>query len=790
MIRIKLLLLSFVAGVCCANEPKSSLTIDLSSRGNSVSPSMYGIFFEEINHSGDGGLYAELVQNRSFEDTFLPEGYVGKSGKLYPKKTKNHVNGMFSDRVFRWYRDTLPGWSLEGEGATMRLTDDNPKFASAPHNIKISLTEKKAVVNLLNSGYWGMNLRTGEEYLLRVIIRTTPKYKGNITARLLSADGVTLATERVKMSNKGEWNDIRMVLVPQGSDGKGRFSLQFEGGKGDVWVDYVSLFPQNTYNGRANGLRKDLAQAIADMKPAFIRWPGGSIVGGITLADRYRWKNTMGDPAARPGQLVRWGYTSTGGFGYKEMLEFCEDLGAKAMFVCNCSLADQFGYGEAAPIDSISSYIQECMDAIDYALGDENTAWGQRRITEGHPEPYPLAYVEVGNENWGDEYDKRFDIFYRAIKAKYPMLKIVSNNGLWGNKHKEKPDILDPHSYGTPKSFLANITMLDSLKRDGTEVYYGEYACNGSIGEGKMQGALAEAAFIGGMERNGDLVTMASYAPLLRNQNVRHWPVNLIHFTADSVMLRSSYYVQKMVSENVPAYNLKSSFSDSIANINYPEGKIITDTTQTAFDVRDIVYEEKGGMKTMRCKVMRKEYAKKGWNIYFATDDRCRKGYRYTLGAWIGNAVAPGIIGAGDDGVCGLYKMENNVWYDIELTVGTNRSELFINGERVASHSPKNIPDIYAYTGYDEKAKEVIIKVVNCGGEAREVGIQIDNAQHISNDGKVTVLIAEHDSDENSFACPDKIVPVEQTYNGFGRKFNYTFRPYSYTILRVKAFLQ
>ena len=769
-----------------SKEATSSLKIDMTQHGASVSPSLHGIFFEEINHAGDGGLYAELIQNRSFEDMVLPEGYVGKPGKLFPKKTRNHVNGEFSNRVFRWYRDSLPGWSFQGQGATMRLTQERPKFTSAPTNMNIHITDETQKVNLVNSGFWGMNLVKGDDYLLRVIIRTSKQYKGKVTARLLDHDGKMIASAPLSIGRGKPWEDIQVLMTPTTTDGKGKFDLQFEDGKGDVWVDYVSLFPKKTFKNRPNGLRKDLAQAIADMKPAFVRWPGGSIVGGITLADRYKWKQAMGDPAARSGQLVRWGYTTTGGFGYKEMLEFCEDLGAQAMFVCNCSLADQYGYGEAAPADSIGTYVKECMDAIDYALGGDDTEWGHRRIAEGHQAPYPLAYVEVGNENWGDEYDRRFDIFYKAIKEKYPQLKIVSNNSLWGNKHQTHPDILDPHFYGTPMQFLANTTMLDSLKRTGSEVYYGEYSCNGKVKEGYMQAALAEAAFIGAMERNGDLVTMASYAPLLRNQNVRHWPVNLIHYTSDSVLLRSSYYVQKMASENIPTYNLKTEFSDNTANSCYPDGLIAIDTKHKSFDVKDVVFQKEGATQIMTCKILRKEYSKKGLDIFFATDATHKKGYRYNLGCWIGNFVSPGIIGVGDEGICGQYKMDNQVWYDVKLVVNPQHSELYINGEKVASHTPHSIPVIYASTGYDEKTKELVLKVVNLGNVVNRMNIDIQNAISIKSEGKVTVLAANSMTDENTFANPTKIQPIENEYNHFSKNFTYDFKPCSYTILRVK----
>ena len=242
---------------------------------------------------------------------------------------------------------------------------------------------------------------------------------------------------------------------------------------------------------------------LVGLKPAFFRWPGGCVVEGITLDNRFEWKKTLGDPAARPGEYSTWGYRCSYGFGYYEMLQFCEDIGAKAMFVCNVGLGCQFRMGDACGEHDIDFYIDDCLDAIEYALGDESTEWGARRAADGHPAPFPLQYVEIGNENWGAEYDRRFDIFYKTIKEKYPQLTLIYNEMPQrdGASQITKTDMIDPHWYVDPYFFFRNTTLFDSYERGKYEVYVGEYACNRSVGAGNMLGALSEAAFIGGMER-------------------------------------------------------------------------------------------------------------------------------------------------------------------------------------------------------------------------------------------------------------------------------------------------
>lgn len=830
-------LLGIALGMCSCGDvgPKEELVINWQEKGATVSPTMYGIFFEEINHAGDGGLYAELVKNRSFEELEMPEGYHAEGDILYPKKVHNHITGEVGKGTFRWTTEPVPGWSLSTEEtarAEMKLTKETPKFSTAPNNLKLVIKEASTPVRLVNEGYWGMNLVKDDPYLLRTIIRTSA-YKGKVTALLLSSKDEVLASAPVEIAGNGKWDDIRLMMKPASTAGKGKLALEFDG-TGTVYLDYVSLFPEKTFCNRPNGLRKDVAETLVGLKPAFVRWPGGCVVEGISLENRFEWKKTLGDPAARPGEYSTWGYRCSYGFGYYEMLQFCEDINAGAMFVCNVGLGCQARMGDASPENRIEYYLDDCMDAIEYALGDASTEWGTKRIEHGHPEAFPLKYVEIGNENWGDEYDKRFDIFYAAIKEKYPQLILISNHAMGGTGKIAKTDMIDPHWYVSPEYFFRNTTLFDNHPRGKYDVYVGEYACNSNVGGGNMRAALSEAAFISGMERNGDLVKMTSYAPLLENRNDRGWPVNLIWLDTDQVLGRSSYYVQQMAAENRPTYNIKSNRTMSTPQqLEFGKGSMGFGSWNTQVDFKDIKVtaadgsvvnidlsnpmEKKGSWSltdgvlsqssletptqyiipgfssnqfTMECKV-RKVGGLEGFFFYFGLSDDSKEGYVYNVAGWGNQTTAVERVvkgrtgGAVTQGVS--QSLENDKWYDVKVVVTPRKSELYIDNNLTLSYSPQSTPLQFFSSGYDEATGELIVKVVNAEAEAYPLKVKVEGVKEIEKTGKVISLFATSDMEENSFEEPRKIYPQTREYNGFGKDFDYTFPPFSYTILRVKA---
>lgn len=827
---------ALLLSACNIIAPKEELVINLQEKGAEVAPSMYGIFFEEINHAGDGGLYAELVKNRSFEELEMPEGYYAEGDVLHPKKVCNHMSGEVREGSFRWTTEPVPGWNLNTQGtahAEMKLTKENPKYPTAPNNLKVTIKDVSTPVRLINGGYWGMNLVKEDSYLLRTILRTSADYKGKITALLLSEKDEVLASAPIEISGSGTWNDVYQMMRPAATDAKGKLALEFDG-PGTVYVDYVSLFPEKTFRNRPNGLRNDVAEMLAGLQPAFVRWPGGCVVEGISLENRFEWKKTLGDPAARSGEYSTWGYRCSYGFGYYEMLQFCEDIGAKAMFVCNVGLGCQYRMGDASPENKIAYYLDDCMDAIEYAIGDVTTEWGAKRAEQGHPTPFPLQYVEIGNENWGDEYDKRFDIFYTAIKEKYPELTLISNHGLGGTGKIAKTDMIDPHWYVNPEFFFQNTKIFDNHPRGKYDVYVGEYACNANVGGGNLRAALSEAAFISGMERNGDLVKMTSYAPLLENRNDRSWAVNLIWLDTDQVLGRSSYYVQKMAAENRPTYNVKSNLTVSTPQqMEYNAGRFGFGSWNTQVEFSDVKVtradgtavpldlakpaEQKGTWNlkdgllsqtsletptkyivdgfsgnefTLECRV-RKTGGHEGFFIYFGLSEDNKKGFVYNVAGWNNQTTA--IEGVAEGRTAGVVSdrvaqsLENDQWYDVKMVVTPLKSELYMDGKLIVSYSPETTPLQFFSSGYDEATGELIVKVVNAEDEAYPLRIKLEGVSKVEKTGKVISLSAASDMEENSFEEPMKISPQESEYNGFGESFDYSFPPFSYTILRLKA---
>ena len=401
-------------------ETDHLLTIDHAQKGADINQKMYGIFFEEINHSGDGALYAELIRNRNFEEHVLPSGTTYKDGFAHAPHKKNYMTGEYSDWKTKWDIDTLKmmAWTVKGN-ATYDVVDEKPLHPQTPNAMKMEM--KEAGVILANEGYWGVSVKENEKYDLRFYVNAA-NYTGNVTAQIVSANGDALAQQSFAISKLGEWVEYKAVMTPSANETKGSLQLVFDA-PGKVYVDYVSLFPQNTFKGRKNGMRPDVAQLLADLNPGFLRWPGGCIAEGATYENRVKWKETLGDPMSRHSEWVLWNYHSTWGFGYHEFLQFCEDINADAMFVANVGLSCTIRNGDYT--DDLEPVIQDICDAIEYATGDTTTTWGTKRAAAGHPEPFNLKYVELGNEQSGDFYAERYNYLYNILKPKYPEITFI-----------------------------------------------------------------------------------------------------------------------------------------------------------------------------------------------------------------------------------------------------------------------------------------------------------------------------------------------------------------------------
>lgn len=829
-----LTVLLLVSGGCTPEEePEATIRIDLARRGADIPTSMYGIFFEEINHAGDGGLYAELIQNRGFEDSSVPEGYTVKGDRIFPPADRtNHLTGArpHPDLSFRWNPDPIPAWrfeQLEGSGASAELTREYPLNEASPTALKVTLPEKGRIA-LSNCGFWGMNIEKGKGYYLRMNTSNGNRFEGRAILKLVAEDGTELCNRPLAIDPDRTWCEYTGQLTATGSDPHARFVIELEG-TGTLLLDYVSLFPE-TFRNRINGLRKDIAQTLEALHPAFVRWPGGCIVEGIDLSNRIEWKKTIGDPKNRPGIYDTWGYRATMGFGYHEFLQFCEDIGAAGMFVCNAGIGCQGRVGNACREEDLDAFIQDALDAIDYALGDGTTEWSRKRVENGHPEPFPLQYVEIGNENWGPVYEKRYDRFYRAIKAKYPRLTLISTLGLGGQRRHERVDMIDPHWYVAPEFFLSSSRLFDQQERGGYAVYVGEYAVNQQVGGGNLLGALAEAAFLSGMERNSDLVKMASYAPLLENVNDRVWPTNLIWFDSHRVMGRSSYHVQKMYAENRPDYNTATEFEQPRSGVQVsgriglggwntdneyrelkvtlPDGRVIEADMERGWTPKGGTWSAADGTLSQEgpgvmrwsiwdspeefsdCSISvkaRKKSGDEGFILYFGMQGET--GYVLNIGGWGNQTTAfQRMVGADMPQIPNniAQQVETGRWYDIRIDIHGDSFTYSLDGKRMLEARIEQSRQ-YVVSGYDETTGEEVIKFVNATEKPFTAGIELAGAESVGRTGKAIVLTSGDPSDENSLDNPEKVVPEERVYKGFSERFTYTFDPWSFTVLRIKV---
>lgn len=516
-------------------SPSYDLTLDTKKAGTAIQSTMYGLFFEDINFAADGGLYAELVKNRSFD-----------------------------------FPQSLMGWYAFGK---VEVKNDNPLFDKNPNYVVLSdpgHPHKRTGIE--NEGFRGMGFKKNESYRFTVWAKSlnTGENQG-IRIDLLDSKNDILNTQKLAI-NSSEWKKYEIVLTPKETDAKGRLRI-FLDSKGSVALEHVSLFPVDTYKGRENGLRKDLAEALADIHPGIFRFPGGCIVEGTDLDTRYNWKNTVGAVENRPVNENRWHYTfphrfypdyyQSYGLGFYEYFLLSEDIGAEPLPVVSCGLSCQYQNDKEechVPLSELDSYVQDALDLIEFANGPVTSKWGKVRADMGHPAPFNMKYIGVGNEQWGDEYVQRLAPFVKAIRAKYPEIKIVGSSGpsadgkdfdyLWPEMKKLKVDLVDEHYYKDPEWFLKSASRYDNYDRKGPAVFAGEYACHVPSRANNFQSALYEAAFMTGLERNADIVHMCTYAPLLAHVDAWQWRPDMIWFDNLTSMKTPNYYIQQMYAQN------------------------------------------------------------------------------------------------------------------------------------------------------------------------------------------------------------------------------------------------
>lgn len=515
-------------------------TFDVNTKkvGAAVQPTMYGIFFEDINYAADGGLYGELVKNRSFE-----------------------------------FPDALMGWKAFGKFEVM---NDGP-FERCPHYVVLNYSgHNDAATGLQNEGYFGIGIDKDEEYRFTVWAKTV---SGDANVEVSLVDESTMeehqefATAELKVSGN-EWKKYELILKSPKTVQKANLRLLLKG-KNGVALEHVSLFPKHTFKDRENGMRRDLAQALYDLHPGVFRFPGGCIVEGSSLDQRYQWKNSIGPVENRPLNGNRWlstfnyrlfpDYYQSYGLGFYEYFLLSEDIGAEPLPVLNVGMACQFQNqndpSAHVAVKDLQPYIQDCLDLIEFANGDVNTTWGKKRAEMGHPAPFNLKFLAVGNEQWDDLYYERLRPFVKAIKAKYPNIKLIGTSGPdsegemfekgWKAMKELKADLVDEHFYRDEHWFLSHGLRYEGYDRKGPKVFAGEYACHG---KGKkwnhFETSLYEAAFMTDLERNADVVDMATYAPLFAHVDGWQWRPDMIWYDNTRMFKSVSYYVQQMYACN------------------------------------------------------------------------------------------------------------------------------------------------------------------------------------------------------------------------------------------------
>lgn len=560
-----------VLSICAITASAQKTKSPASSRN--ISPDLFGLFFEDINYSADGGLYAELVQNRSFE---------------YSPADRREWNS------FSYWEYVTPGFSY----GRINVETSAPIHPNNPHYVVLTIehvgNEEKhplpSGVGIKNTGFDGIVVKQGEKYNLSFFARQLSDAPIALTVSLQTPKGRIVSGQNISTSSK-DWKKYTATFTAtESSDSVSLVILATT--KGAIALDMISLFPERTFKNRVNGLRADLAQALADMKPRFIRFPGGCLVHGDGLGNMYRWKNTIGPLEERVAQKNLWGYHQTMGLGYFEYFQFCEDIGAKPLPVLPAAVSCQNSGGtwriggtgqRALPMEDMKDYIQEVLDLIEWANGPDTSPWGAKRAAAGHPAPFNLEYIGIGNEDKiTGEFEARFKLIHDAVKAKYPNITVIGTVGPfsegedfekgWKYANDLNLSMVDEHYYRDPKWYMSNLYRYDAYDRSKSKVYLGEYASWGN----KLQNAIAEAAYMAGLERNGDIVTMASYAPLFAKKDHTQWKTDMIFFDNTSMVFTPNYYVQKMFS-----VNQGDKYFDNI--VSFPS----TDSTSAASCVQD-----------------------------------------------------------------------------------------------------------------------------------------------------------------------------------------------------------
>lgn len=751
----------------------------------------YGIFFEDINHAADGGLYGEMIRNRAFE--FSPMDNPSYQALTAWKKIEEggaSVSAMVSDKA--------------------PMSDKNPNY------LVLDITEPGKRAGIKNFGYnSGIAVKKGERYKFSCYAKAEKNCTVTVSAD--SAENKIIAEKTFDITSR-EWTKYELTLTACADDFSASLAIT-SAEKCKLYFDFVSLFPENTYKSRKNGLRRDIAEMLEDLTPKFMRFPGGCLIhdGTLNAGDRnsmYRWKNTIGDITERASRRNNWQYNQSLGLGYYEYFLFCEDIGAKPLPVLSAGYNPHME--QAAPLDEMGEWIDDALDLIEFANGRADTKWGKIRADLGHSEPFGLEYIAIGNEEVGKGFWERYDLFHKAIKEKYPEIKIINSAGPfpaggeyergWANARRNKSDFVDEHYYTSPEWMLANYDRYDSFKENDPKVFLGEYASWGNT----YYNALVEAAYMTGLENNAGVVGLVCYAPLLANADYVNWKPDMIWFDNHRVYGSANYYVQKMFMNNIGSRLLEVNAEgfDKTVTLGKPylSGGIEIEADRCSAEFYDIsVTDENGTRKidsfslsggaksigevnSQNYKVeftVKRTSGDKGFRLFFAKQDE-KNFIQWFIGGWQNQdtEINAQVSGRGSCLDHNIFSVMTGREYRLCLEVSGREIKTYINGElsNTAYDAIPKLKELY-YTASRDDSK-TYIKAVNVRDVPVKAEICVEGVKSISAE---IISLSDCSLDaENSFDEPKCVFPRVSALETENNIFEYTFPKYSVTVFVIK----
>jgi alpha-L-arabinofuranosidase len=822
----------------------ATITIDASQKGPAINPRMYGIFLEEINHGVDGGLYAELIRNRGFEDSRPPEGFTKRDGRWLDAKGYDAGFDQFG-----YTTEGIPFWSLLKEGnakGAMSLETTGGITEQSRHCLRLDIEDPAdGSVGVANTGFFGIGLQQDQKYNLSLYVKarvaaasdslpmasSSMKDSSSLVIHLEDFSGNALS-DVVRIEGIGSnWRQFKATLTASATQSKARLVILAQA-KGTLWLDFVSLFPATTWKGRPNGLRPDIAQMIADLKPGFVRFPGGCVVEGGTVETAYNWKRTVGPLENRQECWGPWNYRFTHGLGLHEYLQFCEDLGAEPLWVGFCGQTCIFRQMENVPMDEMGPVRDGFLDVVEYANGPMDSQWGKLRAEAGHPEPFNLKYVEIGNENAEKAYEERYRFIYEAMKEKYPDLVYFADLSYY-RMPPELYQIADRHYYNNPAWFLNRFNEYDTRDRNLAPLYLGEVAVTSQDGgryRGNLLAALAEGVYLMGCERNANAVQMVSYAPLLAHVDGRTWDWHgMIYHDGTRVFGTVSYYLWKLFGLNRPTYTVRTDLKLEAAKPPSIAGAIGVGTWNTSAEFKDIRVErdgkflyasdfatgavdwrQDGGEWTVRDGAYRQDRHAVGlsyvgdetWSDYtltlkarkisgpegflvvFGRKDQSK--FWWNVGGW-GNTQHAVELNQSPVGRNVRGRIETDRWYDIKVELAGNRIRCYLDGTLIHDAAAPATEHFYATAGRDEANGDLVVKAINTAAEPVAARLTLQGLDSVKPDATVTVLTSENLADNNSLDEPTRVTPAESRVNATAGGFTHEFPARSLTVLRIRT---